>query len=127
MSDKLLLELYERVVALEEKVAALEKMSKNPEIIEKPNEETISEVKGKYRYLSDYLLKSGKNIVDLTFSEIEKIIQDKLPPSCRKHRALWANSESHSLALAWMNVGYRTTDVDMEKETVRFEKIRTVK
>ena len=127
MSEKLLLELYERIATLEEKVAALEKAAESSRLTDKPKGEIVGEVKGKYRYFSDYLLNSGASVIDLTFGEIEKIIQDELPPSCRKHRALWANTDTHAIARAWMNVGYRTTDVQMKREIVRFEKTRIAK
>lgn len=122
MSEKFLLELYDRVASLESKVAELEKtiseQVNNVGSIEKP----IKEIKGRYRYLADYLLNSNKDKVDLSFAEIEEIIQSKLPKSARNHRALWANAESHSIALAWMNVGYKTTSVNMKGEKIRFER-----
>jgi hypothetical protein len=127
MSEKLLLELYDRVATLEKKVALLEMESGKKQIDDTPDETAISEVKGKYRYLSDYLLKSGQDTVVLTFAEIEEILKEELPPSARQHRALWANSKSHSIALAWMNVGYRTAEVDMEKGKIKFEKVRAIK
>ncbi|HQC54885.1 MAG TPA: hypothetical protein PKX91_04080 [Clostridia bacterium] len=121
MSEKLLLELYERIVTLEEKVASLEKTIEKP--VEKKNAvRSISEVNGKYRYLADYLANCGKDILDLTFDEIEDIVKSKLPNSCRRYRAMWANSDSRSIAAAWLSEGYITTDVDMKKQTVRFER-----
>jgi hypothetical protein len=122
MSEKLLLELYERVATLEGKVATLEKVAEEKSIEKKGKNRSINEVNGKYRYLADYLANCGKDIIDLTFDEIEGIVKSKLPESCRKHRAIWANSDSHSIAAAWLAVGYRTTDVDMKKQTVRFER-----
>lgn len=124
MSEKLLLELYDRVVILEKKVASLEQSLCKTPIDEKNITESNKEVKGKYRYLSDYLLKSEKDVIVLTFTEIEEILKEKLPPSARQHRAMWANTQTHSISRAWYNVGYRTTDVDMENEKIRFEKAR---
>ena len=119
MSEKLILELYERVATLESKVAALEK--------EKQTSDGIGEVKGKYRLLSDYLAGSGKNEIILNFSQIEEILQEKLPPSARQHRANWSNTQTIALCKAWYNVGYRTVDVDMEREIVKFEKANSAK
>ncbi|MCL2751974.1 MAG: hypothetical protein FWE62_04365 [Firmicutes bacterium] len=123
MNDKLLLELFERVVTLEEKVAALEKAAANPQS-ETVVVESFGEVKGKYRYLSDYLLSSDKDIITLTFSKIEEIIGEKLPPSAREHRAMWANTQTHSLSRAWFNIGFRTTEVDIDNERAKFERVR---
>ena len=148
MSETLLLELYERVaalekktpnsneqriIALEEKVAALEKALADSVSAEKtgknpPAERAVrnppAERRGKYRYLSNYLLKSGKDVIELTFSQIEEILQAKLPPSARQNRTMWANTKTHSNALSWMNVGYYTADLDMENETVKFERVK---
>ncbi|MCL2630142.1 MAG: hypothetical protein FWD49_01295 [Firmicutes bacterium] len=123
MSDKLLLELFERVLTLEEKVAVLEKVACSTQsgVCES---ECVSEVKGKYRYLSDYLLSSNEDVIPLTFGEIEKILGEKLPPSAREHRAMWANTQTHSLSRAWFNIGFRTTEVDIDNERVKFERIR---
>jgi len=124
MSEKLLLELYDRVATLENKVAALEQLSIGA-ITETPDTEKPSEIKskGKYKNLSDYLANSGKEIVDLTFAEIEEIMQDELPPCAREHRANWSNTTTISLTRSWMSVGYRTTMVDLPNEKVRFEKM----
>ena len=117
MSERLLLELYNRVAALEDRVSRLEQ--------EKTVQETkpAVEIKGKYRFLSDYLYNSGKDSVELTFGQIEDIAKTVLPES-KKYREFWANAESHSVARAWLNVGYRTTAVDIDKEIICFEKIR---
>lgn len=114
MSDKLLLELYDRIKILEERVENLE----NKKIGKKNN------VKGsnKYRYLSKYLVQSNKDIVKISFKEIENILSLKLPQSAYNHRAFWANSESHSIALSWLSVGFITTEVDMGTKIVQFER-----
>lgn len=119
MSEKLILELYERVATLESKVAALEK--------EKRVDDGAYEVKGKYRLLSDYLVGSGKNEIVLNFSQIEEILQEKLPPSARQHRATWSNTQTIALSKSWYNVGYRTVDVDMKNEVVKFERANSAK
>jgi hypothetical protein len=45
-----------------------------------------------------------------------------LPDSAREHRAFWANTTSHSIALSWLSVGYKTVDVNLSSELVVFEK-----
>ncbi len=120
--DRIILEMLTRISVLEEKVQKLESVPTN-EIFEEDTE-MIPNVGKKYRYLADYLLKSGKERVTLTFHEIESLLQTTLPPSAYEHRAFWANSTTHSIALSWMNVGYETVDVVMGK-TVVFEKKRS--
>jgi len=119
--DRVILEMLNRISILEEKVANLE--SGTEEDVIEEGKDMQQSVGRKYRYLADYLLKSGKERVTLTFSEIESILQTKLPPSAYDHRAFWANSTTHSIALSWMNVGYETIDVIMGKSVV-FEKKR---
>jgi len=132
MSETLLLELYERVATLEKEVAALKAArgtQTQSDFIADPASPLIQyslmEVKGKYRHLAEHLYKSGMRVVELTFDKIEEIIGDKLPPSTREHRAMWANTDTHSISRAWMKVGYRTVDVDMKNGTVKFERRMT--
>jgi hypothetical protein len=57
----------------------------------------------------------------MRFSDIEELLGFPLPRSARRHAAWWSNSGgAHVQSLAWMNAGYRTEDVDLEQETVRF-------
>ena len=123
MDDKLLMEIFSRVLAIEERLNNLERDFQhfNDEV---KNTDEIIEFKGKYRYLSDYLENSQLNVVELTFSKIEEILNDKLPNSARLHRAMWANTETHSFALSWINAGYKVVDIDIEKEEVKYEKVR---
>ena len=44
---------------------------------------------GKYEPLAQFLRKQQTHEVRLTFSEIERIVGAKLPPSARKQRAWW--------------------------------------
>lgn len=123
MSEKLLLELFDRVAALEEKMVAIER---NLSTIEDDKEESTGmvELKGKYRLFSDYLQKCESDVLILSFNDIEEILHQELPPSAREHRAMWANTETNSLAASWLNIGYRTTKVDLENEKIKFEKTR---
>ncbi len=61
-----------------------------------------------------------KNLL-LSFEQIEKIIDDKLPPSARQHRTWWANdSVSHTQSQQWIEVGWRVSSVNMREERVVF-------
>lgn len=75
----------------------------------------------KYHPLFEYLLFSGQGRLSMSFSEIESLIGGRLPPSARKREEWWSNSQSgHSQARAWMRANYRTSNVDLKRETVTF-------
>lgn len=115
--DRIILELLNRVSVLEERVSDLE----NGTSSEKKETAVVGK---KYRYLSDYLHNAAGEAVRLTFDEIEQILKDKLPRSAYQHRAFWANTGSHSIAISWMSVGYQTVEVDLTNRYVVFEKTR---
>lgn len=119
--DRVIIEMLNRISILEERVTKLES-NETTDISSEENEMQQS-VGKKYRYLADYLIKAGKERITLTFREIESILQTKLPPSAYEHRAFWANSTTHSIALSWMNVGFEVVDVTMGRQVV-FEKKR---
>ena len=59
------------------------------------------------------------------FDEVERVLGFRLPDSARLHRPWWANSRKgsgHSHALAWQAAGWRTARVDLEAETLVFER-----
>ena len=74
-----------------------------------------------YKYLSK---RKGKRI-EMSFSEIEEIIGDKLPRSAYTYPAWWSNSRTkdHPHCRAWMNAGFMTVDVNsnISKRIVVFE------
>ena len=108
--------MAEKIADLEERVSVLEKGNISLQ------EAGASKGSKKYRYLSEYLSNSNQKFVTLSFSEIEKILQFELPDSARNHRPFWANTTSHSIALSWLSVDYKTVSVNMEKQIVVFEK-----
>lgn len=112
--EKTILNLLERVTILEEKMVNIE--SHNA----KGNVKTSK----KYSPLSAYLLNSNKKNIELKFSDIENILKFELPASARLHRPFWANSTTHSMALSWLSIGYKTNRVDIDEETVSFEKVQ---
>ena len=112
--EKIILNLIDRVTILEEKVNLLENGKSY-------NSDSLKASK-KYRHLSNYLTNSNNNTVILKFAEIEKIIDFELPDSAKKYRQFWANTTTHSIALSWLSVGYETVDVNMDLQTVVFEK-----
>ena len=73
---------------------------------------------GKYQKLSDYLVKQQIITVSLTYAEIETILGFSLPSSAYHHRAWWANTASHPQAKSWLNMGWKVTKVDFDKNIV---------
>lgn len=77
----------------------------------------------KYKPLQNHLEREGRARVRMSFSEIETIIENRLPPSARKHRPWWSNNPTNSvITYAWLAAGYKTAQVDMNSETLVFEK-----
>jgi DNA-binding transcriptional regulator YiaG len=77
----------------------------------------------KYQSLLEYLRGSNQSEVNLTFSEIEALIQDTLPDSARSKRQWWSNRSTGGLqASAWMEAGYRVEDVDLDGQRVTFRR-----
>lgn len=77
----------------------------------------------KYGPLEKYLSQKALKSVPMTFSEIESVIGETLPPSARKHRAWWSNNPSNSvITYAWLAAGYKSSEVNLEGERVVFLK-----
>ena len=118
--DKIILDLLNRIVTLEDKVSKLEKLNS---AAQSDNLDLPAGSK-KYRFLSDYLLQSNSPIIKLSYNEIEEILKFKLPDSAATHRAFWANTTSHSIALSWLSVNYSVVEVNLEDRFIVFEKTR---
>ena len=118
--DKVIIDLLNRIVTLEEKVAKLEATGCNTQ----GNNLDVPSGSKKYRFLSDYLFQSNLPRIKLSYSAIEEILKFKLPDSATMHRAFWANTESHSIALSWLSVNYSVVEVNLEERYVVFEKKR---
>lgn len=60
-----------------------------------------------------------------TFSEIEQVLNRRLPKSAYSYQAWWANQEGHghSQTAAWRDIGWRTTNLDLAGKRVEFERI----
>lgn len=81
---------------------------------------------GKYEPLADFLKEFKGDAWDASFSEIEKILRFKLPPSAHEHRAWWANQYrgNHSQANGWIEAGWETREIDQRSGRVRFERTK---
>lgn len=79
---------------------------------------------GKYTPLENYLcdLRVNQSEVTLSFEQIERILNDKLPPSASQYRAWWENEVegSHIQARAWMDAGWKVETVQRREEWARF-------
>lgn len=75
-----------------------------------------------YIGITKYLEKQNVDVLTLSFEDIKKINNKYLPSSAYKHPAWWANTDSHSQAFGWMNAGYKTVEVNLEKQCVTLKK-----
>jgi hypothetical protein len=76
---------------------------------------------GKYEPLKRYLESSGNDFIDLSFSEIERILGFRLPDSACRYRAWWSNEGgTHAHSLSWLEAGYKTIKINMLSKTIRF-------
>lgn len=118
--DKIIIDLLNRIVTLEEKVEKLENIG----TISQSNDTELPNGSKKYRFLSDYLHESNQSRIKLSHDEIENILNFKLPDSASTHRAFWANTTSHSIALSWLSVNYEVVEVNLADKYIVFEKKR---
>lgn len=79
-----------------------------------------------YEPLHQRLLSERRQIVRLTFSEIEEMLRRKLPASAHKFTAWWSNESAikvgHTQAKAWMNAGFRAY-ASLKDRVVEFRRL----
>jgi hypothetical protein len=91
---------------------------------------SVKEIKmsTKYSLLHNYLanLPTGQRDVTLSFEQIERVINDKLPASAFQYRPWWGNEQNgtHSHAHAWMSAGWKVDTVNLSQKWVRFLRIK---
>jgi cell division protein FtsZ len=82
--------------------------------------------RNRYQALSDLLARCRDNAVVLSFEQINAALEaagaEPLVDSAYKHRAWWANTETHTHASAWLEMGWRVQSVDLERRTVVFSR-----
>src|SRR5215211_5497926 len=78
----------------------------------------------RYEPLRAYLASVSDPVVVMTYDEIEKLLGRKLPPTAYgdSWRQWWANTETHSQALAWLRAGWRVTRPDLGNQRVEFRR-----
>ena len=74
-----------------------------------------------YAPLQSYLTSQSDASVVMTYAEIESLLGRKLPPTAYgdHRRQWWANTETHSQALAWLRAN-RKTKLDAAGDRVTF-------
>jgi hypothetical protein len=71
------------------------------------------------RHLSSLMAPEWK----ASFRDVERVLGFPLPPSSRRHRAVWSNNpQNHAMTRAWLEAGWRTEQVDLEAAKVTFRK-----
>ena len=79
----------------------------------------------KYEPLKVFLRKQGNAYVNMTFSDIERIIGAPLPYSSKVHRAWWSNNPSNNvMTKEWLAAGFQTEQVDIGGEKLVFRRVR---
>jgi hypothetical protein len=80
---------------------------------------------GKYDALGGYLSKQFGREIPMTFSEIEKVIGGKLPPTAEHHRAWWSNNPNNNvMTKVWLEAGFQTAQVDIAARKLIFKRKR---
>ena len=64
----------------------------------------------------------SRSEVTMGFSDVERLIGERLPASAHQHRAWWGNNEASVQASAWMSAGWRVDMVDQRARRVRFRR-----
>jgi hypothetical protein len=79
---------------------------------------------GKYAPLENYLrnFPASQMEVKLSFEQIEKILNVKLPSSAYEDRRWWDHETeaNHVTARAWSNAGWKIESLDVDAKWVRF-------
>lgn len=80
--------------------------------------------RGKYAPLFHHLDKLATSQWSTTFTTLERILGFDLPKSARLYRPWWANDSKsgHSQSMAWEIAGWKTAQVDLEAETLVFQR-----
>lgn len=82
----------------------------------------------KYEKLANYLCGLADQQVSMTFADVEKVLESKLPPVAYSSNAFWANSrtnDSHTWAHLWQGAGWQTSNVDIPGQKLVFIKTGT--
>jgi hypothetical protein len=79
---------------------------------------------GKYSPLKEFLANQGKELVPMSFEEIERVLGEALPAS-KQYPAWWSNNPSNNvMTKEWIAAGYQTESVDIAGERLVFRRVR---
>ncbi len=79
---------------------------------------------GKYSPLKDFLAKQGRELVSMSFDEIEGVLGESLPAS-KQYPAWWSNNpDNNVMTKEWIAAGYQTESVDIAGEKLVFRKVK---
>lgn len=68
----------------------------------------------KYLPLRNYLRRQEEKAVNLSFSEIQKVIGAPLPASAYRYASWWANTPKYTpQSRAWMDAGYTVVSIQL--------------
>lgn len=78
----------------------------------------------KYENLKNWLINRGETETNIQvgFADIEILFGEKLPDLAKQHRSWWSNDNKYKQSLAWLEVGWRIEDVDLDAGTVNFRR-----
>lgn len=76
----------------------------------------------KYYPLYSWLTTNVSFAPRLSFSAVEKTLGSPLPDSARTYRQWWSNDSTHVQGRAWLDAGYKVVGVDLDRETVEFQR-----
>jgi hypothetical protein len=78
----------------------------------------------KYTPLREYLSGRSEAEAPMSFADIESVVGFPLPPAARRYRAWWSNNPTNSVITnAWLGAGFRSAQVDMANQTLRFVRV----
>lgn len=79
----------------------------------------------KYSRLSDFLQECSEDEFFISFHEVENILGFSLPNSAFKYPAWWSNNVNNGRhCMAWISVGWRTSDLNLIGKSVSFVRDR---
>jgi len=92
----------------------------NPPYENKGEEDSTPQ--GKYAALSKHLgdMNSSVESCLMTFNDIEKLLNEKLPESAYEYRAWWANDPSKPHAAGWLAQGWKAQSLSMSEKRLTF-------
>jgi hypothetical protein len=81
----------------------------------------------KYAPLTAFLANSHADEIPLGFTDIERIIRDKLPGSAEKFAQWWSNNPKNNvMTRAWLEAGYKSSQIDIKGRRLVFRKASSI-